>query len=86
MHDSHTAEAADHLQAAALSMIGAARSFLDALEELVGDPDRMADAADVLASVVGAATRVAGPPPSPDAGGRRDRPGEPAPVERIPVT
>jgi hypothetical protein len=49
----------DHLQAAALEMIQAARAFLDVAEDLLSDRESMAEAMTVLGSVVTAATRAA---------------------------
>jgi hypothetical protein len=59
VNDVRATEAVDHLQAAALELIEAARAFLDVLEELVGDRDRLADVADVVGAAAGAAARVA---------------------------
>lgn len=50
----------DHLQAAAREMIGAARAFLDVLEELVGDEERVAQAAEAVGLLARAATRGSG--------------------------
>jgi len=49
----------DHLQAAALEMIHAARAFLDVAEEVVADQDKVAEIVHVLGSVADAATRAA---------------------------
>ena len=49
-------EGLEHLQAAAIELIAAARSFLDVLEGVVRDPSVLL--------------------PTPDAGERRDEPGE----------
>lgn len=53
-------EGVDHLQAAALEMIGAARAFLDVLEEFVGDDERLAQVAEAVGVIARAATRVGG--------------------------
>ena len=49
-------EGLEHLQAAAHEMIAAARSMLDACEELLDDPR----AGETLASMVGSVARVVG--------------------------
>jgi len=49
-------EGLEHLQTAALEMIAAARSMLDACEELLDDPR----AGEALASVVGSVSKVFG--------------------------
>jgi hypothetical protein len=49
-------EGMEHLQAAAHEMIAAARSMLDACEEMLGDPR----ASETLASIVGSVARVVG--------------------------
>ncbi len=49
----------EHLQAAAMELIGAARSFLDVIEDVVRDRDKMADAMTAVGSVVEAAARGA---------------------------
>jgi hypothetical protein len=60
VHEARATEAVDHLQAAALELIEAARAFLDVLEELVGDRERFDEATDVLGAAAGAAARFAG--------------------------
>lgn len=89
VHDDRAAEGVDHLQAAALELIDAARAFLDVLEELVGDRDRLVEAAETVGSMAAAAARAAGltgeAPPAPADGGA-ERPGADAPYERIRVT
>jgi ParB-like chromosome segregation protein Spo0J len=45
------AEGVEHLQAAALELIEAARAFLDVAEDLVTDRDRVADALTSLSSL-----------------------------------
>ena len=49
-------EGLEHLQAAAQEMIAAARSMLDACEEVLADPH----AGDTLASLVGSVARTVG--------------------------
>jgi hypothetical protein len=49
-------EGLEHLQAAAHEMIAAARSMLDACEELLADPH----AGDTLSSLVGSVARAVG--------------------------
>ncbi len=55
-HTDPAREGLDHLQAAAREMIAAARSMLDACEELLEDPS----AGEMLASVIGSVTRAVG--------------------------
>ncbi len=86
-----TNEGMAHLQAAAREMVAAARSFLDALEDVVNDDDRMTtvvsgvtdalrDATDV---VTGVGRRVV-PNREPRRDGSTDGAGEPdGRVERI---
>jgi hypothetical protein len=52
-----TAEGIDHLQAAALEMIEAARAFLDVMEDVVGDRDKIEDAVAAVGSLARAAGR-----------------------------
>jgi hypothetical protein len=59
VNDERAADAVDHLQAAALELIEAARAFLDVIEELVGDRERLADVADVVSTATAAAARAA---------------------------
>jgi len=73
IHDERAAEGVDHLQAAALELIVAARVFLDAAEELVHDRDRVGDAVAAVASIAGAVA------PS-DLFGRRRRGARPRPT------
>ena len=49
----------DHLQTAATELIGAARAFLDVIEEVVTDRDRMTGAAESLGAVAEAVVRGA---------------------------
>ncbi|MCU0269766.1 MAG: hypothetical protein MUF83_14135 [Acidimicrobiales bacterium] len=59
MNDDRAAEGVDHLQAAALEMIAAARAFLDVVEEVVSDRDRVADIVGVVGDAAEAARRAA---------------------------
>jgi hypothetical protein len=59
MNDERAAEGLDHLQAAALEMIQAARAFLDVAEDLIADRDKVADVVAAFGSVADAATRAA---------------------------
>jgi hypothetical protein len=59
VNDVRANDAIDHLQAAALEMIEAARAVLDVIEELVGDRDRLAEVADAVSTAAGAAARAA---------------------------
>ncbi len=73
--DEKVREGVEHLQAAALEMIAAARSFLDAAEDLVRDPSV------ALAMAAAAADRAGRRTPGPVASE------EPAPrVQRIKVS
>jgi hypothetical protein len=73
MSDDRAAEGLEHLQAAALEMIAAARAFLDVAEDLVSDPDRVAGTLASLATLVDLAAR-----PRRTAAERDDAPDEPA--------
>lgn len=59
MTDERAAEGMDHLQAAALEMISAARAFLDVMEEVVTDKTKVASMVDVVGSVAQGAMRAA---------------------------
>lgn len=59
MRDERAAEGLDHLQAAALEMIEAARAFLDVVEEVVADRDKVAEVMAAVGSVAEAATKAA---------------------------
>ena len=48
----------EHLQTAAREMLSAARAFLDAVEDLVEDPDRIRELGHVVGSVAQQAARV----------------------------
>jgi hypothetical protein len=69
MSEDRAAEGLEHLQAAALEMIAAARAFLDVAEELVSDPDRVAGTLASLATLVDVATRSRRPGASTPPGG-----------------
>jgi hypothetical protein len=68
MDEQRAAEGVDHLQAAALEMIEAARAFLDVAEEVVTDRERVAEAFSVMTDLARAATRGAGSRPAPGDG------------------
>ena len=57
MDDRRTAEGVEHLQTAARELLSAARAFLDVVEEVVEDPERVSNAAqgvsDLLRSGLG---------------------------------
>ena len=59
MNDERANQGLDHLQAAALEMIHAARAFLDVAEDVVNDQHKVAEIVEVLGSVADAATRAA---------------------------
>ena len=59
MNDERATEGLDHLQAAALEMIQAARAFLDIAEDLVTDRDKVAEVVAAVGSVADVATRAA---------------------------
>jgi hypothetical protein len=48
----------EHLQSAAREMLSAARAFLDAVEDLVEDPDRIKELSHVVGTVAQQAARV----------------------------
>ena len=52
MEPDATTDGLDHLQRAAREVLGAARSFLDAVEEMVEDRERLSGAAESVAGVV----------------------------------
>jgi hypothetical protein len=60
VQETRATDAVDHLQSAALELIEAARAFLDVLEELVADRDRLGEAAEVVGAAATAAARLAG--------------------------
>jgi hypothetical protein len=80
MTDDRMAEGVEHLQAAALELIAAARAFLDVAEELVTDPERVTGTLATVATLVDGAGRS----PRRGAGARPDPPGEePTGLRRI---
>jgi hypothetical protein len=70
MTDDRAAEGVEHLRAAALELIAAARAFLDVAEDLVTDPDRVSGTLATLA------TLIDGPGRAPRGRQRADRVGE----------
>ena len=78
--DERVTQGIDHLQNAAKELIAAARSFLDVLEDVVEDRDKLSDAAAAVGSVVESAVRAARHPDDPF-GGAASRGG----VEHVPV-
>lgn len=65
MNDDRARQGVEHLQAAAVEIIGALRAFLDIAEEVVRDPTM---AATLAASIVEAArpTEASDDPPAPE--------------------
>jgi hypothetical protein len=59
VNDERANQGLDHLQAAALEMIHAARAFLDVAEDVVSDQHKVAEIVEVLGSVADAAARAA---------------------------
>lgn len=59
MTDDRAAQGIDHLQAAALEMVQAARAFLDVVEEFVADREKVADVVAVVGTMAEAAGRAA---------------------------
>ena len=62
-----TDEGIEHLQTAAREMVSAARSFLDAIDEVIDDRERFGSIANVLADLVeraGSAISSVSPVPS----------------------
>jgi hypothetical protein len=59
VNDDRSNRGLDHLQAAALEMIHAARAFLDVAEDVVSDQHKVAEIVEVLGSVADAAARAA---------------------------
>lgn len=89
MDDQRAAEGIDHLQAAALEMIEAARAFLDVAEKVVTDRERVTEAFSVVSDVARAATRGATARPARDGepDGEADADDPPASnVQRITLT
>jgi hypothetical protein len=89
MDDRRGAEGIEHLQAAAREMLAAARSFLDVVEDVVEDPERLSAAAtsvvDLVRGGVASATRPTSPlqPWEQAAWGDGVRDGEPAADESV---
>ena len=99
MNDERANQGLDHLQAAALEMIHAARAFLDVAEDVVSDQHKVAEIVEVLGSVADAATRAArgeplrqarrggrDGPEVEDAGDADDGDDPPGRVQHIPVS
>ena len=59
MSDDRMAEGVEHLQAAALELIAAARALLDVAEELVADPERVTGPLATVATLIDGAGRSA---------------------------
>jgi hypothetical protein len=78
------AKGVEHLQAAALEMISAARSFLDAIEELVSDPDKIGEVVSSVGSAAAAVTDLAKRAESTKSSGGTGSTAEP--VQRIRVS
>ena len=57
MEDPRTTQGVEHLQSAARELLKAARSFLDVVEEVVEDPERLTGAAAGLSDLVSGFTR-----------------------------
>jgi hypothetical protein len=83
-----TSEGIGHLQAAAREMVAAARSFLDALEDVVDDDTRMATMFSGMSDALKDATSMVsdlGRRPGPRSGGPSGSNGAVPRVERIDV-
>jgi hypothetical protein len=65
MEDDRSAEAVEHLQAAARELLLAARSFLNVVEEVVEDRDRLVGAASSVVELLRDGVVGAMPPSSP---------------------
>jgi len=86
VNDERAVEGLDHLQAAAIEMISAARAFLDVMEEVVTDRDSVASVVSAVGSVAQGAARAARASASPPAGeGAGDGPDD-GPVQHIRVS
>jgi hypothetical protein len=77
--DERTVQGVEHLQAAAHEMIEAARAFLDVMEDLVRDDEKVASVAEAFGSIARGAARAArsasngtGAPSTGGDGGRDD--------------
>lgn len=57
--ETRAAQGVEHLQAAAHEMIQAARAFLDVMEDLVGDEEKVASVAEAFGSIARGAARAA---------------------------
>lgn len=73
MNDERAAEGLEHLQAAALELLAAARAFLDVAEDLVRDPGAAATVVQSAATLgrsvlAGGEPTTAGAEPPPDEG------------------
>lgn len=83
--DARASEGIDHLQAAALEMIEAARAFLDVAEDLVADREALGRAVGSVGALADLTGRVARP-----GAARDERPGgaddERDPVQHIAVS
>lgn len=77
--DERTVQGVEHLQAAAHEMIEAARAFLDVMEDLVRDDEKVASVAEAFGSIARGARAArsasggAGTPGTGDDGGSDDR-------------
>jgi hypothetical protein len=74
MTDEHMREGFEHLQAAAVEIIGAMRAFLDAAEAVVRDPSELVQAVNELAETARAAASQMARPPGAAAEGSEPRP------------
>ena len=81
MEDDRTAEAVDHLQAAARELLYAARSFLAVVEEVVEDRDRLAGAASSMVDLLRDGMNGAAASARSSASSTRSAPGGSAPME-----
>lgn len=70
--DGSVEEAVEHLQKAATELLGAARAFLDAAEEIVGDPSQLRDSVRALAGGAFRRPRAGGPDEAGPMGGGYD--------------
>jgi len=91
INDERAARGVEHLQAAAKEMIAAARAFLDVVEDVVADPEKVADVVSAVGSVassVGDAARDASRGSGRARSGSSERSGDDPDdgVQRIPVS
>jgi hypothetical protein len=63
--DERVADGIEHLQTAARELISAARSFLDVLDDVVDDREKLRDLGATVSSVVDSAVRAARTPDDP---------------------